>query len=235
MHRAVNFSSYKFIRLTLFRRPLSVFRFILIIGLPRTFRILPNITIALLLRFNAVPLCYMNSQIPQFLEDILFFFPEISPPVTLSEEVAVKFSAINKALPQKMVDEHFARWDDLDEYTELVPCFQIPVNGPFEAVVWWRASLLSHEYVLATIAHEGTLISKKVIAGTVSDGNRVVRSVASIDEDNCVYSAVGESNNANNNYMPQNTVAYRFEILPDGTIQSKQEEINQWEEKEKQT
>jgi len=176
----------------------------------------------------------MNSRIPQFLEEILSFFPEISPPVTLSEEIAIKFSSLNKPIPTSILNESFSRWDSFDDFTELVPCFQMPVEGQFVAIVWWKASLSGHEYVLATIDLEGTLISKKIIAGTLTDGNRVLRSVATIDEDNCVFTAVGESDNNNLNYTPKNTMAYSFEILPDGVIQSKQEQINKWEEREEE-
>jgi hypothetical protein len=172
----------------------------------------------------------MNSTIPHFLEEILSFFPKISPPVTLSEDVAIRFSELNKPIPHAILNETFNRWDEFDEYTEIVPCFQLPSEGPFVAIIWWKASLLVHEYILATVAMEGTLISKKVIAGTISDGTRIIHSVATIDEDNCVFTAAGETDNNNNNYTPQNTKAYRFEILPDGIIQSTQEEINQWEE-----
>ena len=176
----------------------------------------------------------MNSRIPHFLEEILSFFPVISPPVTLSEEVAVKFSSLNKPLPLSVVNETFSRWDSLDELTELVPCFQMPTEGQYYALIWWKGSLLSYEYILATVSHDGIIISKKVIAGTLSDGNKVIRSVASIDEDMCVYTVAGESDSSINNYKPNNTTAYRFEILPDGKIQSTQEDINQWEEKEKE-
>ncbi len=174
----------------------------------------------------------MNAQIPQVLEELLQFFPEIDPPINLTEEVAISFSKHNRPLPQKIIDNNFKTWDTLDEYSELIPCFQLKLDGPFYAIVYWKGSIMSYEYILLTLDQQGLLVSKKVIAGTISNGASVLRSAALIDEDNCVYSTVGESSAEDKNYNPTLSKAYRFEILPDGHIKSSQEELMTWEEKE---
>lgn len=168
----------------------------------------------------------MKKPLPLELEALLDYFPIIAPPLTLSEEVAYKFSAKNKPLPQELIANVFARWDEFDEYTELVPCCQLPFEEDFYAIIYWKGALLSYEYILATLDKEGTMIAKKVIAGTLSNGQTIKSSVATIDEDACIYSMVGEVDaNATNNYTPSKSSAYKFEILPDGHIHTSKEDI----------
>lgn len=161
----------------------------------------------------------MKKKYPRELEALLACFPPIDPPITLSEEVAYRFSRENKPLPQKLIAELFSAWHKMDEYTEIVPCFQLPMEEDFLAIVYWKGSLMSYEYILATLASNGVLINKKVIAGTISNGATVKSSVATIDEDGCVFTMVGEYNEGEQ-YNPQNSSGYRFEMLPDGTIQN---------------
>lgn len=173
----------------------------------------------------------MKKKISQKLSDLLQFFPTIEPPITVSEEVIISFSAKNKPLPQKIIEETFSKWDEMDEFTELVPCFSLETEAEYYALVYWKGSLLSYEYIIVTLDSEGHSISKKVIAGTLSNGQTVKKSVATIDEDLCIYSVVGESMVSNNNYDPKHSNAFKFEILPDGTISSQQEENILWAEK----
>lgn len=173
----------------------------------------------------------MNMSLPQTLEDLLQFFPEIKPPVTLSEEMAVSFSKHNRPIPSELIGKVFSAWDSFDEFTELVPCFQLKTEDHLYALVYWKATLMTHEFIVVTLDKQGILISKKVIAGTISDGDRVVRSVAMIDEDNCIFVTVGEVQKPDQSYNSASSKAYKFEILPDGKISGNQEEII-WEEKE---
>lgn len=159
----------------------------------------------------------MKKKIPLELEALLNLFPVIDPPITLSEEVAHKFSAENKPITQKLIETYFANWDSMDEYTELVPCCQLKSEGPYYTIIYWKGSLLSYEYILANLDESGVLISKKVIAGTVSNGISVKSSVASIDENGIIYCMAGESKDPKN-YNPTNSNGYSFEILPDGQI-----------------
>jgi len=173
----------------------------------------------------------MKKKISENLLELLQFFPKIDPPVTISEDVIVSFSAQNKPLPQKIIQETFSKWDQMDEFTELVPCFSLDTEADFHAIVYWKGSLLSYEYIIVTLDDEGHSISKKVIAGTLSNGQTVKRSVATIDEDLCIYSVVGESLVSQKNYNPTHSNAFKFELLPDGTISSQQEENILWAEK----
>ena len=177
----------------------------------------------------------MSTKIPQILEELLHFFPEISPPITVSDEAALSFSRHNKPLSASIIDKTFSNWDTFDEFTELVPCFRLPLEDPFYAFVYWKGALMSYEYILITIDEQGLFISKKVIAGTVSNGESVIKSVAVINEENLIYTSVGGLSLTKNTFNPVHSKAYKFEILPDGQIQSSQEELNTWEQNKEKT
>ena len=176
----------------------------------------------------------MNNKVSKSLENILAFFPEIDPPVTISEESILTFSSKNKPLAAAIIAEHFVNWEEFDEFTEVIPCFQIPTEGDFKAIVYWKGSLLSYEYILLTLDLQGNSIAKKVIAGMISNGQTIIRSVARLDEDLCIYSMTGEKTLKASNYDPDNSNAHRFEILPDGTIGSNQEDRLLWEEEKQE-
>jgi len=161
----------------------------------------------------------MKKKIPLELEALLELFPVIDPPLTLSEEVTHKFSSENNPIPQKLIEEYFANWDSFDEYTELIPCCQLKSEGPYFTIIYWKGSLLAYEYILANLDETGVLISKRVIAGTISNGVTVKTSVASIDENGLIYSMAGETTDPKA-YDPTNSTGYTFEILPDGKIMS---------------
>jgi len=182
---------------------------------------------------NPISLYFMSKKISNSLEQLLDKFPEITPPITISEDSAVAFSSKNKPISLDLIDEYFNVWDSFDEYTEVVPCFQLNVPNDYYGLVYWKGSLLSYEYILLILSKEGTLISKKVIAGTISNGQTIKKSVATIDENLSIYTMVGEQEISDQNYNPTHSFAFKFEIEVDGTISSSQEEINLWEKEEK--
>lgn len=173
----------------------------------------------------------MNKNISKSLEDLLLLFPEVTPPITISEDSAVLFSSKNKPISDALIAEYFSVWDTFDEFTEIVPCFQLNIPN-YHGLVYWKGSLLMYEYTLLILSQDGSLISKKVIAGTISNGQTVKKSVATIDEQFSIYTMVGEQDVTDRNYNPAHSSAYKFEIEVDGTISSSKEEINLWQENE---
>jgi len=172
----------------------------------------------------------MNKKISKELESLLQFFPSLDPPITLSDDVIVSFSAKNKALPQKLIAQYFSVWEKMNEFTEFVPCFSLASNGNCYPIVFWKGTLMTYEFILLTLDAEANSISKKVIAGTISNGQTIKKSVATIDEDQCVYVVVGETSASKKEYSAPSSKGFKFEILPDGVIQSSQEETKLWEE-----
>ncbi len=148
-------------------------------------------------------------------------FPEIELPIILSEDSISAFNTHNKPMPQLMIDQYIMPYErDIDiEITEFVPCFSIPETHEFRAVVYWKASLMSYEYILMTFTKKGQFIAKKVIAGSTFRNNKMVRSVATIDPDWMIYVAGGVHEN-DQEYDASNTKTVEMELLPDGNILS---------------
>ncbi len=159
----------------------------------------------------------MNKNLVKQTEDLIELFPTVEPPITISDEIIIQFSSANKPIPGELIAKFMPLWGDLDEYSEIVPCCQIETAHKFHILIYWKGSLLAHQYFLATINEDGNLINKKVIAGMISNGDSVRKSVATIDKDLCVYTVVGESD-GKNTFDPTNTNNFQFEVLPDGTI-----------------
>jgi hypothetical protein len=154
---------------------------------------------------------------PQFVAK----FPPIPMPVTLGEDTHHAFSTENEPLPEEMIAQFIvpAGHDaDLDEFTEFIPCFAIDDTQHFIALVWWKAGLLNYQYVLATFSDKGQLISRKVIAETKVTDGKVLRSVASINEDWEIFIAMGESVDGNMLFDPTSSKTFDLEIMSNGEI-----------------
>ena len=94
---------------------------------------------------------------------------------------------------------------------------------------------MSYEYILISLSNKGEIISKKVIAGTLSNNQTIKESVAHIHTDYTIYSVVGESAVEDNTYKPLNSNSFHFSLLDDGSIESIiEEENNTWEEEKEE-
>ncbi len=147
-------------------------------------------------------------------------FPEVKLPVSVSEENVSEFSLENDPLSEKLIVEHILPYEEgeLDDMTEYIACFRIPNLKNIHAIVYWKASLLNYEYVLATFEKGGKLIAKQTIAGTVSDGHIIVRSAARIDEDFTIYIVSGPTEGPDDVYDASQSTTKEIELLPDGRL-----------------
>ncbi|MBI1224113.1 MAG: hypothetical protein GC192_02650 [Bacteroidetes bacterium] len=151
----------------------------------------------------------------QFLQ----IFPEEKLPISITEENASVFSVENEPLPHKAVEDFILPIEpDVDEMTEFVPGFRIEGLKDAHAILYWKAGLLNYQYVLATFENSGKLIDRQVIAGTVSDGVSIVRTVARIDEDMTIYMVSGMAEGSENDYDADKSTARELELLPDGRM-----------------
>ncbi|MEM9885799.1 MAG: hypothetical protein AAF849_07900 [Bacteroidota bacterium] len=153
----------------------------------------------------------------------LEYFPEVELPVHLGDSTHHLFSQKNEPLPPLAVQQFILPLEDEPNeedaaYIEYVPCFRIPKTDAFHAVVYWKASLLNYQYVLATFESKGEFIENKVIAGTFSDGVGMTQSAATIEEDWMIYIVTGFSEDAGVAYDAGKSTAIDLELLPDGTI-----------------
>lgn len=148
-------------------------------------------------------------------------FPEVPLPVTLGEGSHHAFSQRNDPLSALMIAQFIEPIEtkESDEFTEFIPCLRIPKTDDFHAIIYWRAMLLSYEYTLATFSKKGELIEGRVIAGTFSNGDLLVNSVVTIEEDWMIYIASGKSQaNEKNSFDPKTSTATTLELLPEGNI-----------------
>jgi hypothetical protein len=99
-----------------------------------------------------------------------------------------------------------------------VPCFRVADTKEFYALVYWKAELMSYQYILVTFDKWGQLIGKKAIAGTFSDGMQLTQSVATINEKRQIYVASGQSDASQIDFQAANSSVQRMSILDDGQI-----------------
>ena len=108
-----------------------------------------------------------------------------------------------------------------DEFTEYLPCCSIPFTQQFHAVIYWKASLLNYEYVLATYGLRGKFITKETIGGTKVDGDVLTHSVATIDEDWLIHIVEGSAKDKKDEiYDPTKSKTITFELMDSGDIMS---------------
>lgn len=147
-------------------------------------------------------------------------FPEITPPVTLTEDSPRAFSSYNESFNALMIAEFLLQSEDSepDEFTEFIPCLKIPNTKDFYAVVYWKASLMNYQFILVTYNKSGVLVDKAIIAGTSNQDGILVKSVASIDEDWIITIVSGAVEFQQTDYDPKLSKAFSLEIMDGGKI-----------------
>lgn len=159
------------------------------------------------------------------LEKILHYFPEVSLPVMVSEEHLSEFEAMSDPFPQSFVEEVLYEWEpEADEMTEFIPCFRLPKEEKFDAVVYWRGSLLRYDFILVTLDKSGQVIGRKVIAGTIVREGVISRSVASIEPDLTINIVAGQVA-SDEEYDGTLSKIYSMEVLAGGEIIFTGEEV----------
>lgn len=156
------------------------------------------------------------------IESLLEYFPEVELPVTVSEDSIMTFDAHNDVLPKAIIEEYIIPWEkgmEIDEYTEFVPCFQLPDSSDdYHGIVYWKGGLLRYEFLLITLNKKtGELITRKSIAGTIAEGEKLKKSVAHIDEDFIIHIMAGVGVDGED-YNPENSQAFNMEIMSTGDV-----------------
>ena len=153
-------------------------------------------------------------------QDFLLKFPEVDLPITLSEETLAVFSKENEPINSLMAHQFINVYEDkdMDDMTEFVPCFKIPKTDAFHAVVYWKAELMNYQFILMTYDKSGNFIDSRTLAGTTSNGDIVLQSVATIEEDWMIYIVSGAQALRNQTYDAGTSTTTDLELLPDGLI-----------------
>ncbi len=148
-------------------------------------------------------------------------FPPIHMPIVLGEDTHHIFSQENKPLPQHIVEQFISPLEASsasDEFVEYVPCLSIAGTEGFVALIWWKAALLSYEYILATFTLQGELIDRRVIAFTRVKEGAIFRAMATIDEDWNIFIAEGEASGEDDSFDATTSRMRELELMPDGRI-----------------
>ena len=153
-------------------------------------------------------------------KQFLSVFPEIPLPVTLSEETHFDFSLQNDPLSDALIEEFIGRYEavERDDLTEYVACFQLKGEHGYRAIVYWKASLLQYDYVLATYNGLGAMIDKRSIAGTKVKDGLIARTVATINESGTILKAEGAAS-LSGSFDPNATKYEKLEINEEGFIE----------------
>jgi hypothetical protein len=147
-------------------------------------------------------------------------FPEHGLPVTLRTDTYEILGNGIEPLPTLLIEQYLLEDDEEDDgMTEYLACFRLPLHANYEAVVYWKAGLLSYEYHLKTYTKDGVgVIDSHVIGGTVVIGDKMVESVATIQEDRIICIATGATQVETMEFDTANNKILYVEINEDGTI-----------------
>ena len=160
----------------------------------------------------------MNNKSQSF-GNFLEYFPPIDLPITLTSDIHHVFLQENKPIPDGFVQKFLQLSEEEDDpFTEYAACFRLPGNEQYQAIVFWKASLMTYEYILVTFQPNGRLISSRVIGGTKSDGTSLLKRIATIDEEGLILIAEGIGPLDERQYNADQSHTYQLEIAETGDI-----------------
>jgi hypothetical protein len=147
-------------------------------------------------------------------------FPEQAIPITLRPESYEDLSQGLDPIHTTLIEQYLMDEDEEDDgMTEYIACCRLPTHEHYEAVIYWRAKLLAYEYILKTYTKDGVgVIDSQIIAGTLIEGDKMVESIATIQEDRIIYIAIGASDVNTFDFDTSTNKVRHLEIFEDGTI-----------------
>lgn len=156
------------------------------------------------------------------LEAFLSYFPEIVPPITLTEDSIDHINASNDPLPFYLIKTFIESWEVIDEseaeFIEYVPCLKLPKLNKFHSLIYWKAGLMKYDFILANIDETGQLIQRKTICGTMVENELIKKSVANIDEDYIIHIVAGAHKTDEIGYDASYSQTFSMEIMTNGEI-----------------
>ncbi|MEO6132946.1 MAG: hypothetical protein ABIQ02_13950 [Saprospiraceae bacterium] len=160
---------------------------------------------------NKIP----TARFTEFIE----YFPLLEPPFSLLSDIS-EIPSSSLPLPAIMLEEFILPFegDEADEFTEYIPYCRISGTKGFQALIYWKASVLKYEFILATYGDDGHLISHAIVGGLLADKEGILHSVAIINKDLTIIIAEGLTVSENVSLDLKNTNTYQMAILPDGFI-----------------
>ena len=151
--------------------------------------------------------------------EFIEFFPELDLPLSLLPDVS-QIPVDPLPLPGILQDAFIRPFEaeELDEFTEFVPFGRIVGTKDFHAIVYWKASLLRYEYILATYSKTGEPLSHAIVGGIRYEEEGTIHSVAVVHEDYRIIIAEGLDDAGLLSMDPAQTQTYQMALLPSGLI-----------------
>jgi len=151
--------------------------------------------------------------------ELLGYFPPVELPITLTSDIHHIFLRENKPLPEAFITKFLQPPnEEADPYTEYAACFRLPGSDQYQAIVYWKASLMTYEYILATYQPSGRFITSRIIGGTKSDGESLLKRIATIDEESLILIAEGIGPLDERQYNANQSHTFQLEIAETGDI-----------------
>jgi len=124
-------------------------------------------------------------------------------PIILAPDTYRTYEKKNKplsidAIKNFLLDEG----EEIDEFTEFVPCFRLPDSSKFYGLIFWKAGLMEYHYILITFDKKGYFINKKRVGGTIRDENSFIVQVATIENSWKIEVKEGKSDENTKNLTP---------------------------------
>ena len=93
----------------------------------------------------------MNKLPSTHFSEFIEFFPLLKPPFNLLPDIS-QIPSDTLPLPAPLLDTYIYPFEgeEADEYTEYIPYARIEGTGNFHAIIYWKASVMQYEYILAT-------------------------------------------------------------------------------------
>lgn len=153
-------------------------------------------------------------------QQFIDFFPPVELPVTLTLDGHRDFEEVNDLLPGELAAAFISNEEEMpgEEFTEYLPCFRLPGDKEFISLVYWKATLLRHDFIIATYTKAGIPISRQVIAGTSSDGKTIVKKVATLQPDGSIDVIASQQAADDLHFDPSQTHELNYELMPNGFI-----------------
>lgn len=116
--------------------------------------------------------------------NFLNFFPPVELPFTITSDTQRLISLENDPLSAEWLFNFVLGKDEvIDEFTEFMPCFALPDNQDYFAIIYWQAGIEGTTFYLITYSKTGVMIDKKKVAGTKYNSDGLLQMVCTISED----------------------------------------------------
>jgi len=152
-------------------------------------------------------------------EDFLNFFPAVELPLSISSDTEKLISEAHEPLNAAWMYEFVLEYgEELDEFTEFMPCFCLAQSEKFLGLVYWQASLEGSAYFLATFSPAGHIIDHKILAGTLYLEDGIKQMVCTVAKDWSIQRVEGQID-AQGQLLKENTTeSKRLQVTLDGEI-----------------